>query len=102
MDAVHAAETGLAAAEDLELLLAAAEDGRVVVTRNYGDFAPLVRTLAAKGRSFPGVLFLSPAIRPSDLSAHVRALRAWSEGAGDGNPVEDTFGWVGPEDPDEA
>lgn len=100
MDGVHAGDIGLAAASDLDLLLAAAEEGRVVVTRNYQDFAPLARALAEKGEAFPGVLFLSPAIPQADLSAHVRAIRRWCERAGDGNPVENAFGWLGPADPD--
>lgn len=90
----HTADAGLGEAEDLELLLAAAEAGRVVVTRNYKHFAPLVETLAERGKSFPGVLFLSPSIPHSDLSGHLRALRRWCERAGDGNPVEDTYGWI--------
>ncbi len=96
MDVVHAGDEGLGGADDLDLLLAAAQDGRVVVTRNYQDFAPLVEELARRGRQFPGVLFLSPAIPPSDLAAHFRALTAWSEAAGDGNPVRNTYGWIGP------
>lgn len=96
IDAVHAGDRGLGGADDLDLLLAAAEDGRVVVTRNYQDFAPLAEELARRGRDVPGVLFLSPAIPPSDLGAHVRALTAWTKAAGDGNPVRNTYGWVGP------
>lgn len=96
VDILHAGEVGLAEADDLDLLLAAAEQGRVVVTRNYQDFAPLVDALARKGESFPGVLFISPAIPQSDLSGHVRAIRRWCEQAGDENPVENTLGWIGP------
>jgi len=66
------------------------------VTRNYQDFAPLVEELARRNRTFPGVLFLSPAIPPPDLAAHVRALTAWTEAAGEGNPVRSTYGWVAP------
>jgi len=96
IDAVHGGDEGLGGADDLDVLLAAAEEGRVVVTRNYQDFAPLVEELVRRGREFPGVLFLSPAIPPSDLAAHVRALSACSEAAADGNPVRNTYGWVGP------
>ena len=96
LDVVHAAEVGLRAAEDLDLLLAAADEGRVVITRNYQHFAPLVQALARRGESFPGVLFLSPAISQADLQGHVRAIRHWCEDAGDGNPVRNTWGWIGP------
>lgn len=99
IDVVHAGDTDLADADDLTLLLAAAEEGRVVVTRNYQDFAPLARALARRGESFPGVLLLSPAIRQSDLSAHVRAVLHWCEEAGDKNPVADGIGWLGPPQP---
>lgn len=94
LDVVHAADVGLRAAGDLELLLAAAEEGRVVVTRNYQHFAPLVQALAQRGESFPGVLFLSPAISQSDLQSHVRAVRRWCEDVGEENPVKDTYGWL--------
>lgn len=96
LDVAHAGEVGLAEADDAELLRAAAEDGRVVVTRNYRDFARLAEALAERGEPFPGVLFLSPAIPPSDPAAHVRAIRQWFEEAGETNPVQNTVGWVGP------
>lgn len=38
---VHASDLSLAGAGDLSLLLSAAEAGRIVVTRDYQDFAPL-------------------------------------------------------------
>lgn len=96
LDVAHAGDVGLAEADDLELLRAAVDEGRVVVTRNYRDFARLVEALADRGEAFPGVLFLSPAIPPSDPSAHVQAVRRWCEEAGDENPVEKAVGWVGP------
>lgn len=96
LDVVHAGDVGLGEAEDIDLLMAAADEGRVVVTRNYKDFAPLVDSLVAKARSFPGVLFLSPALSPSDLGAHVRAVRRWCDAAGEENPVRNTAGWIGP------
>lgn len=94
VDVPHASDVGLADADDLTLLLCAAEAGRIVVTRNYQDFAPLARALTERGESFPGVLFLSPAIPQSDLSAHVRAVRRWCREAGEENPVENTVGWI--------
>lgn len=89
----HAGDVGLARADDLELLRTAAGEDRVVVTRNYRDFARLAEALVERGEAVPGVLFLSPAIPPSDP---VEALRRWSEEAGEHNPVENTVGWVGP------
>jgi hypothetical protein len=94
IDVVYVSDVGLAGAGHLSLLLAAAEAGRIVVTRNYQDFAPLARALGDTGESFPGVLFLSPAIPQSDLSGHVRAVRRWCRDAGDANPVEGSIGWI--------
>lgn len=93
---LHAGDMGLADADDLTLLLAAADGGRVVVTRNYQDFAPLARALSERGEPYPGVLFLSPAIPGSDLAAHVRAVRRWCREAGGDNPVENGVGWIRP------
>lgn len=93
---VHAGDVGLGEADDLDLLLAAAGEGRVVVTRNYQDFAPLVEALVERSEPFPGVLLLSPAILASDLSGHVRAVRRWCKLAGEENPVENTLGWIEP------
>lgn len=93
---VHAADVGLRAVDDLDLLLAAADEGRVLVTRNYQHFAPLTRAFVQRGESFPGVLFLSPSISQADLRAHVDAVRRWCRQAGDGNPVKGTYGWLGP------
>lgn len=95
-DVRHAGEVGLGRASDPELLRAAAAEGRVVITRNYRDFGPLVETLSAREESFPGVLFLSPSIPQSDLAAHVRAIRSWCERAGAGNPVDGGAGWIDP------
>lgn len=69
IDVVHASDVGLAVADDLSLLLSATEAGRIVVTRNYEDFAPLARTLIERGKSFPGPCsslprFLSRTCRP--------------------------------------
>lgn len=96
IDVVHAGDVGLGEVDDVELLLAAAEEGRIVVTCNYRDFAPLVEALGQRGETFPGVLFLSPAIPQSDLAGHVEAVRRWCADAGEDNPVRSGAGWMGP------
>jgi predicted nuclease of predicted toxin-antitoxin system len=77
VDVVHAAEVGLASADDPALLRWAQREGRIVVTRNYRDFAPLVKVLLAKRDAFPGVLFIATSVRHSDVRAHVRGLSEW-------------------------
>jgi predicted nuclease of predicted toxin-antitoxin system len=94
-DVAHVLDAGLAGAPDPEVLQWAIEEGRVVVTRNYRDFAPLVQNLAASGVPFPGVLFLATSIRQNDVSAHVRAIDAWvtAFAAGD-KSVTSSFSWL--------
>ena len=96
VDIVHAAEVGLADADDADLSRWSARAQRIIVTRNYGDYAPLVEAFARRGELFPGVLFLATSIRPGDVGAHVRALLAWIASAKTRgrNPVENTFGWL--------
>jgi predicted nuclease of predicted toxin-antitoxin system len=103
LDVVHAIEAGLWRADDADLLTWAAAEGRIVVKRNYRDFAPLVAARSAAGESFPGVLFLPTSIPPADVGAHVLALERWvaeqaavdPEGAALGrSPVADSFGWL--------
>ena len=88
-------DAGLAGAPDPEVLQWAIVEGRVVVTRNYRDFAPLVQNLAASGVPFPGVLFLATSIRQNDIGAHVRAIEAWvtAFAAGD-KSVTNSFSWL--------
>jgi len=58
-DIVHVAEVGLGEADDADILAWAAARDRIVVTRNYHDFAPLVEAYVKRGLSFPGVLFFA-------------------------------------------
>ncbi|HET9984963.1 MAG TPA: DUF5615 family PIN-like protein [Longimicrobiales bacterium] len=96
VDVVHVAEVGLADADDPGVLDWARRQGRIVVTRNCRDFAPIVTALAGRGIAFPGVLFLATSIRQSDAMAHVRALERWiaAARAGDANPVAGSYTWL--------
>ena len=87
---------GLAEADDADILAWSASENRIVVTRNYRDFAPLVEAYGRKGKSFPGVLFYATSVRHSDVRHHVRALREWiAEATRLGrNPVENGLGWL--------
>jgi predicted nuclease of predicted toxin-antitoxin system len=96
VDVLHAAEVGLSEADDPELFARAVDEGRIVVTRNYQDFAPLVSAYAEKGLSFPGVLFIATSVPQADVGHHVRSLLAWIQAAGEAgySPVADSFGWL--------
>ncbi|MGH7475253.1 MAG: DUF5615 family PIN-like protein [Longimicrobiales bacterium] len=96
IDIVHVAEVGLSEADDPEILGWAAQEGRIVVTRNYRDFAPLVEAYAKQGIPFAGVLFYASSVRPSDVGHHVRALHEWIRGATEagGNPARNGLGWL--------
>lgn len=96
VNVVHTAEVGLASANDPALLRWAQREGRIVVTRNYRDFAPLVQALVARKEAFPGVLFVATSVRHSDVGAHVRALSDWiaaAEREGQ-ESVPGGFAWV--------
>lgn len=96
VDVVHVVEVGMARADDAAILQWAQQEGRIVVTRNYRDFAPLAEALAARRLSFPGVLFLATSVRHSDVGAHVRALTTWIAAAQQSghNPVQNSFEWL--------
>lgn len=96
IDLVHTSEVGLAEADDAEIMVWARNEGRIVVTRNYRDFAPLVHAFEGSGEHFPGVLFCPTSIRHSDVGAHVRALEQWiaSARAVGGNPARNGYDWL--------
>ena len=96
IDAVHVAEVGLSEADDAAIFAWAVDEGRIIVTRNYQDFAPLVSAYAEKGRSFPGVLFIATSVPQADAGDHVRSILAWMEAAVQAghNPVANSLGWL--------
>ena len=78
-----AAVPELARLEDDDLLQAATQDGRPVVTDNARDFDRIVRAWAARGEHRSGVVFTSPrryhrgsAAYPTNLVAALRDLLA--------------------------
>ncbi|MFQ5743878.1 MAG: DUF5615 family PIN-like protein [Acidobacteriota bacterium] len=60
VDVVHAGEVGLGDAADHELLAFAIREDRIVVTRNYHDFARLAEAFAGQGGPFPASSFFPP------------------------------------------
>jgi hypothetical protein len=96
IDVVHVRDVGLARSDDAAIFDWARRQGRVIVTRNYQDFAPLVAHAARQQLRFPGVLFCAPSLAQSDVGGHVSALEDWLVRAREAgtNPVESTFGWL--------
>jgi hypothetical protein len=71
LDTVHVGETGLQGSSDVMVLEASIAQDRILVTRDYSDFAVLVTNLHRTKRSFPGVLYASvslPAESPGALA----------------------------------
>jgi hypothetical protein len=70
VDVIHVSEVGLSEADDAEIFAWAVEAGRIIVTRNYQDFAPLVsaygrQRLDLSRRSIPGCISEAVGRRPS-------------------------------------
>ena len=94
-DVVHLLAEGLGGTADPRVLQFTRDQGRILLTRNYRDFAPLVEAWSRSGTVFPGVLFIARSVPQSDSTAHVRALTAWCEAAAQGgNQLEGTYGWL--------
>lgn len=70
----------LAGLDDRSLLRAAVRDGRILVTYNNGDYAPLLVDLLREGAAVPGVVFVNgETLRPSDVGGLARALAKLSD-----------------------
>lgn len=79
IDAVHASDVGLAGASDVAVFDWAAGQERVIVTRDYRDFSRLAKAAQLAGRSFPGVLLVSRALRPGSVGAVADAFARYVE-----------------------
>ena len=90
---MHAADVGLAGASDVAVFDWAIAQGRVIVTRDYADFSRLAEVAQRHGRSFPGVLLISPALRHDDVGGIAAGIERFVRGAG--VLVPGTVGWVG-------
>lgn len=95
VDVVHVLDLELRGASDARVLEYAREHGRILVTRNYGDFAPLAAAYGKRRTSFPGVLFIPSSIRPGDAGGLVKAISGWMAAhGGKASPVTDSYGWL--------
>ncbi|KAF0245818.1 MAG: hypothetical protein FD180_1292 [Planctomycetota bacterium] len=80
IDAVTAIEAGLGRSDDEALLAAAWTLGRVVVTYNTADFAPLLASRNAAGAHGPGIVFVSAKpLAPDLVGALVKSLACLAE-----------------------
>lgn len=71
---------------DPAILEAAATEGRILVTRNIGDFIPLDAIWAGAGRRHAGILCVATRRFPEDsalIGALVAALTEWADGGRD-------------------
>ena len=95
VDVTHVLDIGLAGASDADVLARAAAEGRIIVTRNYRDFATLVEAYRVRSEQFPGVLFLPVSLPQADVAAHVHAVQEWiAARSRERNPIEGGFGWL--------
>lgn len=93
LDAVHAVDAGLAGASDVAVFEWAIRHERLLVTRDYRDFSYLAVALVRTRRSFPGILFLSPAVPQGDAGAIARAVDSWA--AANPSPHAQVVAWCG-------
>ena len=92
IDAVTAAELGLAGRSDLDVFATAVADGYVLLTENVADFARIAADHLTAGRHHPGVLIaLSSRFsrRPAGRGALVAAVLATAD-----EPLEDRFAFL--------
>ena len=97
IDAVHVLDAGLAGAADVVVFDWAIGQERVIVTRDYPDFSHIARVAQRAGRSFPGVLFVSRALRLGNvgvLTTGIERFARRSEAFARGSVA-----WVAAEEP---
>jgi hypothetical protein len=73
-DVVSSHEVGLDGKSDEEQLLAAANDGRILVTENCKDFTPISRRFAEAGLPHAGVLCVAPGGAASNVGWMLGAI----------------------------
>lgn len=80
IDARAVAGTPQAGQSDRAQAVLAADEGRILVTYDTADFAPLLVDLAREGRPLPGIVFVDErSLRTSDIPGLSRALTRLAE-----------------------
>lgn len=77
VDAVHVRGIGLSGRPDNEILDAAREDDRILVTRDVKDFMRLARFYQSVKREFTGVLLVPASFPEKESTLLVRAINNW-------------------------
>lgn len=85
LDVTSVHELGRTGRSDPEQLRFAAEEGKVMVTRNRDDFIRLTTEFFRTGEPHPGLLIVSRAIPSSKPERLAHSLLSWSE-AREGEP----------------
>jgi predicted nuclease of predicted toxin-antitoxin system len=98
LEAVSARELNLLSASDHEILERAIEQKKILVTRDIRDFLALARLYLERGRPFPGLLLVSPAIPARDPGALIDAIIAWTERYGSLERITGGIAWLTPAD----
>jgi hypothetical protein len=95
VDAVHVLDLGLMSADDGEIMDAAINEDRILLTRDYTDFGELVVLQIHQGMEFPGVLFISPSIPQGDVGALLEAIISWAhQYESEGRSIRNTAAWL--------
>lgn len=77
VDVVHVRGIGLSGRSDNEILDAAREDDRILVTRDVKDFMRLARFYQEMRMEFSGVLLVPASFPEKDSTLLVRAINNW-------------------------
>lgn len=92
VDVVSVVELRRRGREDREQLEFAAEQDRVLVTRNRGDYLHWTREFYHAGRPHRGVLFVGDGLPNDQPDMIARALRRWAQAHSYAPDDEITFG----------
>jgi hypothetical protein len=79
LDVIATEECARKGRTDEEQLEFAAEQGRVLITRNRGDFERATERFQALGRPHAGVLIVPPSIAGNNYAGLVRAIEAFEQ-----------------------
>jgi len=96
LDVLHAREADLLRASDEEIMAAAADLKRILVTRDIRDFGRLARFYFSVGRPFPGILPVPPSIPDKDPGALIHAIQKWAGRYGPVDQIPGGIAWLSP------
>lgn len=87
LDIVHTEELGRKGATDEEQLRFAAQEGRILLTRNCRDFWPMTVRYQADGSAHAGVLCIAKSLEDRPAAVIARALLQFDRDHPDGVPA---------------